>query len=315
MTGKTQQRPVELYEVGPRDGLQNEETPFSTATKLELIDRLAKAGLRRIEVASFAHPKKVPQMADAEAVIAALPDIADLQYIGLVLNKRGYLRALETRAGGKRGVDQVGCVSVMSETFSQKNQGMSIAENIANASEVLRLAKRDGMSAQVTLSAIFGCPFEGEVPMQSVIDNAKRLAEAEPDEMALADTIGVGVPSQVHDLFGTLKDQIPGMKLRAHMHDTRNTGVANSWAAYEAGAATIDASVAGLGGCPFAPRATGNVATEDVQYTFERSGVDTGTDLDALIDTTRWLEGLLNRTAAAAVARAGGFPTAESADA
>jgi hydroxymethylglutaryl-CoA lyase len=211
MTGRTHPRPVELYEVGPRDGLQNEETPFTTTTKLELIDRLAKAGLRRIEVASFAHPKKVPQMADAEAVIAALPDIADLEYIGLVLNKRGYLRALETRAGGKRGVDQVGCVSVMSETFSQKNQGMSIAENIANASEVLRLAKRDGMSAQVTLSAIFGCPFEGEVPMQSVIDNAKRLAEAEPDEMALADTIGVGVPSQVHDLFGTLKDEIPCM--------------------------------------------------------------------------------------------------------
>jgi hydroxymethylglutaryl-CoA lyase len=306
-------RPVEIYEVGPRDGLQNEKVFFSTEQKLDLITRLVASGIKRIEVASFAHPKVVPQMADAEDVIAALPDIKGVQYAGLVLNKRGYLRALATREGGRRGIDQVGSVCVMSETFSQKNQGMSIAETIRDTSEVLKLAKRDGMSAQVTLSAVLGCPFEGEVPFARIIDNAKRLAEAEPDEIALADTIGAGVPSQVHDLVGQLREAIPHMKWRAHMHDTRNTGVANSWAAYEAGVSAIDASVAGLGGCPFAPRATGNVATEDVAYTLDRSGVPTGLDLGKLIDIAHWLEGVLGRKTLASVSQAGGFPASTDA--
>jgi len=301
-------RPVHINEVGARDGLQNEKVFFSTEQKLDLITRLIGAGIKRIEVASFAHPKVVPQMADAEAVIAALPDNRDVQYSGLVLNKRGYLRALATREGGRRGIDQIGTVCVMSETFSQKNQGMSIADTLRDTSEVLKLAKRDGISAQVTLSAVLGCPFEGEVPFDRVIDSAKRLADAEPDEIALADTIGAGVPSQVRDLVGRLREEIPDMKWRAHMHDTRNTGVANSWAAYEAGVDTIDASVAGLGGCPFAPRATGNVATEDVVYTLDRSGVATGVELDRLIDIAHWLEGILGRKTLARVSQAGGFP-------
>ncbi len=301
-------RPVHIYEVGARDGLQNEKVFFSTEQKLDLITRLIGTGIKRIEVASFAHPKVVPQMADAEAVIAALPDNRDVQYSGLVLNKRGYLRALATREGGRRGIDQIGTVCVMSETFSQKNQGMSIADTLRDTSEVLKLAKRDGISAQVTLSAVLGCPFEGEVPFDRVIDSAKRLADAEPDEIAIADTIGAGVPSQVRDLVGRLRDEIPDMKWRAHMHDTRNTGVANSWAAYEAGVDTIDASVAGLGGCPFAPRATGNVATEDVVYMLDRSGVATGVDLDRLIGIAHWLEGILGRKTLASVSQAGGFP-------
>jgi len=307
-------RPVEIYEVGPRDGLQNEKVFFSTEQKLDLIARLVAAGIKRIEVASFAHPKVVPQMADAEAVIAALPDIEGVQYAGLVLNKRGYLRALATRDGGKRGIDQVGSVCVMSETFSQKNQGMSIAETIRDTTEVLKLAKRDGISAHVTLSAALGCPFEGDVPFSRIVDNAKRIAEAEPEEISVADTFGAGVPNQVHDLIGQLREAIPDMKWRAHMHDTRNTGVANSWAAYEAGVGAIDASVAGLGGCPFAPRATGNVATEDVAYTLDKSGVPTGLELNKLIEIAHWLESILGRPTLASVSQAGGFPTPAEAE-
>lgn len=299
---------ISLLEVGARDGLQNEEVMFSTADKLTLIGKLLDAGLRRIEVASFAHPKRVPQMADAEDVIAGLPDVKGAQYIGLVLNKRGYLRALATREGGRRGIDQVGCVTVVSETFCQKNQGQTVAEAIDMASEVIRMAKRDGVSAQVGLSAAFGCPFEGKMDLQRVIDNAKRLAEAEPDEICISDTIGVGVPAQVSEMVGRLKEEIPGMVLRAHLHDTRNTGVANSWAAYQAGCDVIDSSIAGLGGCPFAPGATGNVATEDVAYMFEQSGVETGADLESLIGIAGWLQERLGRPTPAMVSRAGGFP-------
>ena len=301
-------RPVTLLDVGPRDGLQNEEDRFTTDMKIDMVGRLVDAGVTRIEVASFAHPKVVPQMRDAEAVIAGLPDVAGVQYIGLVLNQRGYHRALATREGGKRGVDQVGCVSVMSETFSQKNQGMSLAENLAASAEILSLAKKDGMSAQVTLSAVAGCAFEGEIPVDRIVESAKRLAEHEPDEIALADTIGVGVPAQITDLFGRVREAVPGIPLRAHLHDTRNTGVANAWAAYEAGVETIDASIAGLGGCPFAPNATGNVATEDVVYTLDRSSVETGIDLEKLINITDWVAQVLGRPAAASVSRAGGFP-------
>lgn len=304
-------RPVTILDVGARDGLQNEDVAFTTADKLALIGRIAGAGIKRIEVASFVHPKLVPQMADAEDVVAALPDSKGVQYIGLVLNKRGYLRALATRDGGKRGVDQVGCVTVASDTFGQKNQGQTIDEAIQVCGEILRLGKRDGLGAQVTLSAAFGCPFEGEVAEDRVIDLAKRLAEDEPDEIAIADTVGVAVPNQVAQMMGRLREELPGMPLRVHFHDTRNTGVANSWAAYEAGVETIDASVAGLGGCPFAPRATGNVATEDVVYMLEQSGVDTGVDLDALIDTAEWLQGILGRPTPAMVSQAGGFPTSE----
>ena len=301
-------RQVTILEVSPRDGLQNESVVFSTAQKLELIGRAVAAGARRIEVASFVHPGKVPQMADAEAVVAGLPDIKGVQYIGLVLNKRGYLRALATRDGNRRGVDQVGFVAIATDGFGQRNQGQSAADSVREGLDILKLARQDGISAQAMIAVAFGCPFEGEVDAGRVIDIARRLAEGDPAEIGLADTIGVGIPSQVSDLLGRLNEEIPHIRTRVHFHDTRHTGVANAWAAWLAGVEVIDASMAGLGGCPFAPGATGNVATEDVVYMLERGGVDTGLDLDALVDSAAWLEGILGRRAASAVSHAGGFP-------
>ncbi|MDZ7588271.1 MAG: hydroxymethylglutaryl-CoA lyase [Parasphingorhabdus sp.] len=298
---------VNIVEVGPRDGLQNEREVVATPDKVELISRMIAAGARRIEVASFVHPTRVPQMADAEAVIAALPDNPDVSYIGLVLNKRGVLRALATREGNKRGVDEVGCVIVASDTFGQKNQGQTIAQGLAENSEMIRFAKSEGMIAQVTISAAFGCPFEGRVPAQTVVDIARRMAEAEPAEIALADTIGVGVPAQVTDLFGAVREAVPShIALRAHFHDTRNTGIANAWAAYQAGVETLDASLGGLGGCPFAPNATGNIATEDLLNLLDRSGVDSGIDLDAAIAVNRWFAAVLGRQLPSLVAKAAG---------
>ncbi|MGP1354836.1 MAG: hydroxymethylglutaryl-CoA lyase [Parasphingopyxis sp.] len=296
---------VRLVEVGPRDGLQNEPEIVSTADKIALIEKMYEAGLRRFEAASFVHPKRVPQMADAEEVIAGLPDHADASYIGLCLNKRGVLRALATREGGKRGVDEVGCVVVASDTFGQKNQGQTIAEGIAENTDMIRFAKAEGMIAQVTISAAFGCPFEGDVPQSRVVDMAKAMAEAEPAEIAIADTIGVGVPQQMTDLAGAVREAIPAsIPLRAHLHDTRNTGIANAWAAVEAGIETIDASLGGLGGCPFAPNATGNIATEDVVYLLEQSGVNTGVDLDKAIACNRWFATVMGRELPSLVARA-----------
>ncbi|MEE8258621.1 MAG: hydroxymethylglutaryl-CoA lyase, partial [Sphingomonadales bacterium] len=273
---------VDIVEVGPRDGLQNEQVPFSTKNKLDLIGQAVAAGARRIEVTSFVHPKIVPQMADAENLVASLPENSAVTYIGLVLNGHGLERALATRAGG-RGIDEIGCVAVVTDTFADRNQGQTSQESIDISKEIIRRAKTDGLLAQVTLSAAFGCPFEGVIDPARVIDIVKSLAEAGPFEIAIADTIGVAVPSQVRDLFGALQDALPEMKFRGHFHNTRNTGIANAWAAYEAGVRTFDSSLAGLGGCPFAPKATGNIATEDLVYMFERSGVKTGLDLKALI--------------------------------
>lgn len=295
---------IEIVEVGPRDGLQNEPDLIETTEKLALIEKMIAAGARRLEVASFVHPKRVPQMADAEAVIAGLPDRDDITYIGLTLNKRGVLRALATREGRKRGIDQVGCVIVASDTFGQKNQGQTVEQGIAEARDMIRFAKAEGLSAQVTISAAFGCPFEGDVPPQRVIDIANAIADSEPAEIALADTIGVGVPMQVTDLFGRLSQAVPGMPLRAHFHNTRGTGIANAWAAIQAGVGTLDASLGGLGGCPFAPRATGNIATEDLVYLAERSGIVCGLELENLIDANRWFAGVLGRQLPSLVARA-----------
>lgn len=296
---------IELVEVGPRDGLQNEPEIISTDTKLAMITRMIGYGARRLEVASFVHPQRVPQMADAEAVIAALPDRKDCTYIGLVLNKRGVMRALATRENGARGVDQVGCVIVASDTFGQKNQGQTIAEGVAETRDMLRFAKAEGMRAQVTISAAFGCPFEGEVKHDTVLAIAEEMAIEAPDEIALADTIGVGTPWEAGELFGKLGallgEKIP---MRAHFHNTRGTGIANAWEAYKAGVRIFDASLGGLGGCPFAPRATGNIATEDLIYMMHRSGVDTGIDLDAAIAANKWFAGVLGRELPSAVARA-----------
>ncbi len=301
---------IELVEVGPRDGLQNEAEIISTQDKLAMIDRMIDYGARRLEVASFVHPKRVPQMADAEAVIAGLPDRGDVTYIGLTLNKRGVMRALATREGGAkngkgRGIDQAGCVLVASDTFGQKNQGQTIAEGITENRDMIRFAKAEGMRAQVTISAAFGCPFEGEVKPETVLAIAEEMAAENPDEIALADTIGIGVPAQVSDLFGRLAELLGGkIPMRCHFHDTRGTGMANAWAAYQAGVRTFDASLGGLGGCPFAPNATGNIATEDLIFMMERSGIATAIDLEAAIATNHWFGAKLDRTLPSLVARA-----------
>ncbi|MFL0355796.1 hydroxymethylglutaryl-CoA lyase [Erythrobacter sp. GH1-10] len=296
---------IELVEVGARDGLQNEPETVLTEVKLGLIERMIGYGARRLEVASFVHPRRVPQMADAEAVIAALPDRDDVTYIGLTLNKRGVMRALATREGGMRGIDQVGYVLVASDTFGQKNQGQTIEQGIAENRDMIRFAKAEGLRAQVTISAAFGCPFEGEVKPETVLAIAGEMAAEAPDEIALADTIGVGTPAQVSDLFGRLGellgDTIP---MRCHFHNTRGTGIANAWAAYQSGVRVFDASLGGLGGCPFAPKATGNIATEDLIYLMERSGIDSGVDLEAAIATNHWFAEKLGRELPSLVARA-----------
>lgn len=295
---------VEIVEVSPRDGLQNEPGFFPTADKLELIARAIAAGSKRIEVASFVHPARVPQMADAEAVCAGLPrrDASDVTYIGLVLNKRGALRALETQ------VHELGAVISASDGFGARNQGRTSAETLADAIEIIRLAREHGRTAQATISVAFGCPFDGEVAPSRVAELARQVAVAGPREIAIADTIGVGVPNQVKRVMVAVKEAAPGLPIRLHFHDTRNTAIANVWAGAESGASTIDASIAGIGGCPFAPNATGNVATEDVQYMLQRSGIKTGLMLTGLIETARWLSTKMGRPLPGLVSRAGGFP-------
>jgi hydroxymethylglutaryl-CoA lyase len=295
-------RPIEIVEVGPRDGLQSEPDVLPTAAKLELIRRLVDAGVRRVEVASFVHPKRVPQMADAEAVLAELPRRPDVQYVGLVLNRRGFDRALAA------GCTEIGMVAVATDSFGESNQGASIEGTIRGWEEIAPLAHAAGIRAQVTISVAFGCPFEGEVPARRVADIARRLAASAPFEIAIADTIGVAVPSQVTALVEQVKAAIGGIPLRCHFHNTRNTAVANAYAAVLAGVDTLDASVGGIGGCPFAPNATGNVATEDLVYMLSRAGFQTGIDLDRLIETARWLQDLRGRPVPGMVAKAGGFP-------
>jgi hydroxymethylglutaryl-CoA lyase len=300
-------RSVEIVEVGPRDGLQNEPTVVSTATKVEFIERAVAAGLTRIEVASFVNPTRVPQMADAEAVLKALPRRAGVHYIGLVLNRRGFERAAAA------GCNEIGMAVVASDTFNQRNQGVSTDESIAAWLDIARAAGAAGIRPQVTVSAAFGCPFEGEVPVARVVEVAERVAAAGPFELALADTIGVGVPSQVTELVGRVRERLPGLPLRCHFHNTRNTGIANAYAAVAAGVATLDASIGGIGGCPFAPAATGNIPTEDLLYMLSRMGIETHVDLEALIATGRWLEGRLGRTVPGLLVKAGGFPGARAA--
>jgi hydroxymethylglutaryl-CoA lyase len=293
---------VEIVEVSPRDGLQNESQAVSTEDKLRLIERAVNAGIRRLEIASFVNPKRVPQMADAEEVIAKAPRSEDVTYIGLVMNQRGAERALDTN------IDQLGAITLCSDTFAKKNQGQTALETLEVALGVIRLARAEGRSATVMISSAFGCPFEGEISETDVIDYAKRLAEAEPCEIALADTIGVGDPWRVAALFDKLREAVPGMPLRGHFHNTRNTGIANAYAAIQAGVTAIDASVGGLGGCPFAPAATGNIATEDLVYMLDRGGIETGVDLAKLMDTCSWMNDVVGRQLPAMVSRAGNFP-------
>jgi hydroxymethylglutaryl-CoA lyase len=302
-------RTLEIVEVAPRDGLQNEKVLVGTADKVTLIARMIDAGARRLEVASFVNPSRVPQMADAEAVIAALPDRPDVSYIGLCLNRRGVERAAMTRSGNKRGVDEAGCVAVASDTFGKVNQNQSRAESLAENLAMLKLARAEGLIPQVTIAVAFACPFEGLVDPARVIAMVERLAEAGPTEIALADTIGAAVPSQVRDLIGRVREVLPeSIRVRAHFHDTRATGIANAWAAWEAGADVLDSSLGGLGGCPFAPGATGNIATEDLVYMLERSGIATGIDLEAVIAINGWFADVMGKALPSSVAKAGNFP-------
>lgn len=294
---------IEIVEVGPRDGLQSEPGVMATATKVEFIERVVAAGVRRLEVTSFVNPKKVPQMADAEEVLARIRRRPDVYYVGLVLNRRGFDRAQAA------GCNEVGMAVVASDTFNRRNQGVGTEESIAAWLEIAAAAKAAGIRPQVTVSAAFGCPFEGEVPVARVVEVARRCAEADPHEIALADTIGVGVPAQVTELVARVREAVPAhIALRAHFHNTRNTGLANAYAAVQAGVVALDASTGGIGGCPFAPAATGNIPTEDLVYMLERSGYETGIDLEALIATGRWLETALGRPVPGMLVKAGGFP-------
>jgi hydroxymethylglutaryl-CoA lyase len=294
---------IEIVEVGPRDGLQSESQVLPTATKVEFIRRLADSGLKRIEVASFVNPKRVPQMADAEAVLAALGAAATPgQFIGLVLNARGFERAQAAACG------EVGMVIAASETFSQRNQGLSVEEGMAAWLDIATRARQAGIRAQLTISTAFGCPFEGEVAVDRVVRLAERAATAQPVEIAVADTIGVAVPTQITGLIRALRQAIPGTRLRAHFHNTRNTGLANAYAAVEAGVRTLDASCGGIGGCPFAPAATGNIPTEDLVYMLHRMGLDTGIELAALLDASRWLQQTLAHPVPGMLVKAGPFP-------
>ncbi|MEM1378463.1 MAG: hydroxymethylglutaryl-CoA lyase [Pseudomonadota bacterium] len=298
---------IEVVEVSPRDGLQNEQAQVSTQDKLNLISRAIDAGARRIEVTSFVNPRAVPQMADADDVCAGLPTRDDVTYIGLVMNQRGADRALAT---GR--IDQLGAVCVATDTFAMRNQGQTSSGSVEAAKAIIASAKAAGKTAQATIAASFGCPFEGEVAEARVIAMVESVAEANPVEVALADTIGVGNPAHVARLVAGVKAVVGDLPIRMHFHNTRGTGLANVWAAIEAGASTIDASIGGLGGCPFAPGAAGNVATEDVQYMLERAGIETGLDLAKLIETNGWLSPIMSKELPAMVAKSGGFPAAQT---
>ncbi len=293
---------VSIIEVGPRDGLQSEPEILSTSVKLEFIRRAIDAGIRRMEVTSFVHPKRVPQMADAEDVIRGLPDRDDVIYIGLVLNKKGFDRARDVN------IDEIGMAVVASDTYNQRNQGVPTSESIKAWLEMSAAARAAGIRANVMVSSAFGCPFEGEVPVARILEIVKQIVDGEPVELGIADSIGVAVPTQVTDLLGAVQEIVPDLPIRCHFHNTRNTGLANAQAALEAGVASLDASIGGIGGCPFAPAATGNIPTDDLLYMLDRSGVQSGVSLDKIIETSNWLQEQLGRDVPAMLPKAGIFP-------
>jgi len=291
---------VTLCDVAPRDGLQNHAAIVDPGIRVELVDRLAATGLPRIEAVSFVNPARVPQMAGAEEVVAGITRRPGVVYAGLVLNERGYERLLPTR------LDEVHFAFAASETFNQRNQGAAVADSVDAAMRIVGRARVDGLRSTVTISTAFGCPFEGLVAAERVVELAAGLAAAKPDEIVLADTIGVAVPRDVIRLVSAVTAL--GVPVGAHLHNTRNTGYASALAAVEAGAVLLDSSLGGLGGCPFAPRATGNIATEDLVYLLHGEGYETGVDLDALIRVAEWLEGVLGHGLEGQVYRAGPFP-------
>ncbi len=290
---------ITVCDVGPRDGLQNEATILDPGTRASLVNRLAAAGLRRVETESFVNPARVRQMAGAEEVVAGLDPIEGVVYAGLALNEKGYDRLAAT------SLDEVHYAFAATDTFNQRNANATVEESVRGAERIIRRAHGDRLRATVTIGVAFGCPFEGAVDPERVLELARRLAAAGADEIVFADTVGVAVPRQLRRLVG--EGVKIGPPVGVHLHNTRNTGFANAYAALEAGATVFDASVGGLGGCPFAPRATGNVSTEDLVYLLEGEGVETGIDLDALIGVAEWLEGVLGRELPGQVYRAGAF--------
>ena len=290
---------VTICDVGPRDGLQNEATTLAPAVRAELCDRLAAAGVPRVESVSFVNPKRVPQMAGAEEVMAAIDRREGTIYAGLVLNERGYERALAA------GVDEVHYAFPVTDEFARRNQNTTVEGALETSDILVNRAANDFIRITVTLSVAFGCPFEGAVDPGRVLEIARRVAATGPDEIVLADTIGVGVPSQVETLVGGVAAL--GATVGAHFHNTRNTGYANAVAAVEAGATVLDASLGGTGGCPFAPRATGNIATEDLVYLLHGMGHETGIDLDALIGHAVWLGEQLGKELPGQLHKAGTF--------
>jgi hydroxymethylglutaryl-CoA lyase/(R)-citramalyl-CoA lyase len=291
---------VVVCDVGPRDGLQNEAKILPPTVRAELCDRLASAGVKRIEAASFVNPSLVPAMAGAEEVMSLLHRKRGTTYAGLILNEKGYERAVEA------GVDEVHYAFAATDSFGQRNQNATVEQGLKMALALVARARSDRMPITVTLSVAFGCPFEGPVSPKLVLAIVEALMRVPADEISLADTIGVGVPSQVRELVRGARSL--GATVGAHFHNTRNTGYANATAALEEGVASLDASVGGAGGCPFAPKATGNIATEDLVYLLRGLGVATGIDLDSLIETSNWLGGQLGKELPGMVARAGDYP-------
>ena len=293
---------ISILEVGPRDGLQSEPEILPTEVKKEFITRTINAGIKQIEVTSFVHPKKVPQMADAEKLVESLPENDDVTYIGLIMNQRGFERARDC------GIDEVGMVIVSTDTYNMKNQNVVTQESIDNWLSIAAEAKSAGIRTSVVIACSFGCPYEGEIDPEHIASIAEQVLEGQPDVLGLADSVGVAVPSQIKRTFSLVKELAPSIPLRTHLHNTRNTGLANAAAAVEAGVSIIDASTGGIGGCPFAPRATGNIPTDDLLYMLDRSGIETGVDLRQVVKTTDWLEEQLGRAVPAMVPKAGIFP-------
>ena len=298
---------IEIVDVSPRDGLQSQPVLLSVEHKLELINRLIDAGIRRMEAVSFVNPKRVPQMADAEQVVRGLPQRDDVTFIGLVLNLRGFERAVACN------IDEINCAVVASDTFNLRNQGATTEQTMAVIEEITREVRAAGINMGVTVSAAFGCPFEGEIPQEKVVRLVQRLAAMGYTDISLADTIGAAGPSDVAALVKRIRTLEPALSLSCHFHNTRNTAVANTYAAIQEGVRSFDASCGGVGGCPFAPAATGNVATEDLLYMIHRMGLKTGINIDKIIETAKWLEGPLGSSMPAMVTRAGVFPSTKAA--
>ena len=304
--GADPERDITIVEVGPRDGLQNEDRILSPMARAELVHRLQDAGARRIEVTSFVNPARVPQMAGAEELVALLERRSGVSYSGLVMNDRGFDRAVEV------GMDEVNFAFAATDVFNDLNTRMTVDESLEVWERIAARGRDAGLWMTCTIGVAFGCHFGGEVDVDDVIRMAERAAAAGAHEIAVADTIGVAVPTHVRALLGSLQDRLPDLPLRIHLHNTRNTGFANAVAAIESGVTTLDASVGGIGGCPFAPDAAGNIGSEDLTYLLERMGLRTGVDLEAMMDTARWVEGHIGHQVTALLSRAGAFPRVTS---